>query len=50
MGGHGPYLAGNESNMKESDQDMQGKIQLAELVKFNPQNFHMAFWDTGNVY
>ena len=50
MGGHGPHLAANESNMKESDSEMQGKIQNAELVKYNPQNFHLAFWDAGNMY
>ena len=50
MGGHGPHIHGNENNMKESDEEMRGKIQSAELVKFNPQNFHMAFWDVGNMY
>jgi len=50
MGGHGLHLAGNENNMKESDSEMQGKIQRAELVKYNPQNFHLAFWDAGNMY
>ena len=49
-GGHGPHIVGNENNMKETDEQMQGKIQLAELVKFNPQNFHMTFWDAGNMY
>ena len=23
---------------------------MAELVKFNPQNFHMEFFDAGNMY
>ena len=35
-GGHGPHIVGNENNMKETDEEMRGKIQLAELVKFNP--------------
>ena len=49
-GGHGPHIVGNENNMKETDEEMQGKIQLAELVKFNPQNFHMEFFDAANMY
>ena len=50
MGGHGPHIVGNENNMQETDEAMRGKIQSAELVKFNPQNFHLAFWDAGNMY
>ena len=50
MGGHGPHYVPNESNMKESDEAMRGKIQLAELVKWNPQNFHMEFWSASNMY
>ena len=49
-GGHGPHIVGNENNMQESDEAMRGKIQLAELVKFNPQNFHLEFLDAGNMY
>ena len=45
MGGHGPHFVANEKNMQESDEAMRGKIQMAELVKFNPQNFHMEFFD-----
>ena len=29
---------------------MRGKIQLVELVKWNPQNFHMDFWNASNMY
>ena len=50
MGGHGPHIVGNENNMQETDGDMQGKIQRAELVKFNPQNFHMDFWSGSSMY
>ena len=50
MGGHGPHIVGNEKNMQETDESMQGKIQAAELVKFNPQNFHLDFWDAKNMY
>ena len=49
-GGHGPHIVGNENNMQETDEAMRGKIQLVELVKFNPQNFHLDFWDAGNMY
>ena len=49
-GGHGPHIVGNENNMKESDEAMQGKIQLVELIKFNPQNFHLDFWSASNMY
>ena len=49
-GGHGPHIVGNENNMKETDEEMRGKIQRAELVKFNPQNFHLEFFDSGNMY
>ena len=49
-GGHGPHIVGNENNMQESDEAMRGKIQSAELVKFNPQNFHLDFWDANNMY
>lgn len=48
--GHGPHVARNESNMKESDEQMLGKIQSAELVKFNPNHFHMEFFDAANMY
>ena len=49
-GGHGPHIAGNENNMQESDEAMRGKIQSVELIKFNPQNFHMEFWSADNMY
>ena len=39
--GHGPHIHGNEKNMQESDDAMLGKIQLVELVKFNPNHFHL---------
>ena len=46
MGGsHGPHIAGNEKNMQESDEAMLGKIQRIELVKFNPNHFHLEALD-----
>lgn len=50
MGGHGPHLHPNPNNLKETDEEMRGKIQSAELVKYNPQNFHMEFFDVNNMY
>ena len=37
------------NNHKESDEDLQGKIQTIELVKYNPQLFHREF-NAENVY
>eukprot|EP00353_Schmidingerella_taraikaensis_P002690 CAMPEP_0185583262 /NCGR_PEP_ID=MMETSP0434-20130131/21416_1 /TAXON_ID=626734 ORGANISM="Favella taraikaensis, Strain Fe Narragansett Bay" /NCGR_SAMPLE_ID=MMETSP0434 /ASSEMBLY_ACC=CAM_ASM_000379 /LENGTH=166 /DNA_ID=CAMNT_0028202289 /DNA_START=60 /DNA_END=561 /DNA_ORIENTATION=+ len=36
--------------MQETDTEMQSKIQRIELVKFNPNNFHMEFFDGKNLY
>ena len=44
-GSHGPHIAGNEKNMQESDEAMLGKIQRIELVKFNPNHFHLEALD-----
>ena len=49
MGGHGPHIHYNENNKKETDEEMRGKIQRVDLVKFNPQNFHMEFWNPHNM-
>ena len=49
-GGHGPHIHFNESNMQESDDAMQGKIQRVDLVKFNPNHFHMEFFNAANMY
>ena len=48
--GHGPHVHGNERNLQESDEAMLGKIQRVDLIKFNPNHFHLDFWDTGNMY
>jgi hypothetical protein len=47
MGGHGAHR--NEHNLKETDSEMQGKIQRIELIKHNPNNFHLEFFDTKNM-
>ena len=49
MGG-GAHAHRNENNMKESDEAMLGKIQLIELIKHNPNHFHMEFFSTSNMY
>ena len=49
-GGHGPHIHYNDSAMKESDEDMRGKIQRVDLIKFNPNHFHMEFFDADNMY
>ena len=46
--GHGSHR--NEHNLKESDSEMLGKIQLIELVKHNPNHFHLEFFDSSNMY
>ena len=49
MGG-GPHIAGNESNMQESDEALLSKIQRIELIKFNPNHFHMEALDPSTAY
>ena len=36
MGGHGPVIIGNQSNIKEEDADLSSKIRPIELIKHNP--------------
>ena len=50
MGGHGPHIHGNESNMQETDDQMTGKIQRVDLIKFNPNHFHMTFFSAESMY
>lgn len=49
MGG-GPHIVGNESNMQESDEALLGKIQRIELIKFNPNHFHMEALSASTAY
>ena len=46
--GHGEHVHIHYNNQakQESDEDMQGKIQFIDLVKFNPMHFHLNFFDT----
>ena len=51
MGGHGAnHAVGNDNNFQETDAEMQGKIQRIELIKHNPQNFHLNFFCACNWY
>lgn len=49
MGGHGG-AKGNTNNMQETDEEMQGKVQLIDTIKHNPQHFHLEFFDAANMY
>ena len=50
MGGHGPSIAGNPNNTKEEDATLSHKLRSIELIKHNPQLFHMDFWNLSNMY
>jgi hypothetical protein len=52
MGGHGHelHINYNMNAMKETDEEMLGKIQFIELVKFNPMHFHMECFNAFNMY
>ena len=41
MGGHGHHDEGNLHNMQESDSDIVKKIRPIELIKHNPNLFHL---------
>ena len=44
-GGHGVHTTPNMNNMQETDEEMQGKIQLIETIKYNPNMFHIDLMD-----
>ena len=44
MGGHGVHVHGNEKNMQETDEEMQGKIQLIDTIKHSPNHWHMEYF------
>lgn len=50
MGGHGVHTTPNMKNHKESDEDMQNKIQQIELIKYNPNMFHLDCTDPVTVF
>ena len=50
MGGHGPHIEGNPNNTKEEDATISSKIRPIELIKHNPQLFHLQFWNLNNMF
>jgi hypothetical protein len=48
--GHGVHIHHNHNAFKESDEDMQGKIQRIDLIKFNPMHFHLGFFEANNWF
>ncbi len=50
MGGHKHHIEGNPQNIKETDAELQGKIRRIELIKHNPQLFHLAPFSFNNIY
>ena len=50
MGGHGHHQAGNEKNHQETDDQMTGKIQRIDTIKWNPNHFHLEALDAGNAF
>ena len=50
MGGHGPEIHGNPNNIKEEDSQLSHKIRNIELIKHNPQLFHVDFFNVRNHY
>ena len=41
MGGGAVHTHPNMNNFKETDEEMAGKIQTIETIKYNPQNFYI---------
>ena len=51
MGGHGHvHIHGNHNNIKEEGSKLGEKIRNIELIKHNPQVFHLDFYDINNHY
>ncbi len=53
MGGHGDHhghVKVNEYAVKEKDEDLVYKIRTIELIKHNPNLFHLWIWNPSNWY
>ena len=50
MGGHKHHIEGNPNNIKETDEDIVSKIRPIELIKHNPQAFHLEPFCLCNLY
>ena len=48
MGGHG-HNEGNPNNFQETDEDMPLKIRPIDLIKYNPNMFHLWIYNPANV-
>ena len=49
-GGHGPKIAYNANNFKQTDEEMLGQIQRIDTIKHSPNHWHMNAFDTTNMY
>lgn len=49
QGHHDDHHKGNEHNLSETDEDMPFKIRPIDLIKYNPNLFHMWVYDPANV-
>jgi hypothetical protein len=41
---------GNDHNIQESDEEITYKIRPIDLIKFNPNLFHLWVYDPSNIY
>ena len=48
--GHGDHSHRNHNNIKESDAEMQNKIQRIDTIKHMPNHWHLDFWNVHNMY
>ena len=48
--GHDHHAVGNPNNIQETDEDIKSKIRYIELIKFNPNLFHLEFFSIKNQY
>ena len=50
MGGHGVHTTPNMNNFQQTDEDMQGRIQSIENIKYNPNMFHANPFDSADFF
>ena len=46
----GGHIARNLNNMQETDEEMLGKIQRIDTIKFNPNHWHLNMFDPSNWF
>jgi len=49
-GAHHHHTHGNDHNIKESDEDMLGKIQRIETIKHYPNHWHLEPFNGSNIF